>query len=178
MAVGVEQRRLQPLSRRLPLDADLALAAGGGLQPQVAAYAAGSVGNFGQRRGLEAAAEVGVDVEGIERVPHHAKHGADVAVGRAATVIGAGRIDEMVVNAKPHPAGAHAAHQLPRRMEAPVELRKGAEVGRGIGLVAAQRALRAVLVDVAVAAIAHAVGFEPGAPQQRQAGGGGGAPAP
>ncbi|MCY1230037.1 hypothetical protein D9M72_424320 [compost metagenome] len=62
-------------------------------------------------------------------------------------------------------------------MEGPVDLREGAQVGRGIGLVAPQRALAAVLVDVAVAAVAHAVGLHPGGPQQRQAVGGG-APAP
>src|SRR5690606_8233461 len=169
LAARLKQRQVQRMPLALDARADLALHAGRRFQVEVGAGAAGAIGGLGQRRRLEALADVGIQVHALAHAPQQAGDRAGGAVFDATAVVGIAGRDEVVIDFQPHLAAAHAADQTPLRREGPVNLRIEVAVARSAALVAAQRGRRAEGVVETLAPLA--LGIEVGAqrPLQRQA---------
>ena len=100
-------------------------------------------------------------------MPDQADHRAGVAVSHAAAGAGGGRV-ELVINAKAHPAGAHAGNRLPVGREGPVDLAKHVGIARCVVFVAAQQSVVAGQVVKALAGFTQLVGLNAQRPAYRQ----------
>ena len=167
---GLEARERQALVvRDVSLQTGFDARAAAGLEGEGEPGAARAVSELGEGRRLEPAARARVEVQLRCDAVGESRDRAGVGEHRTAAVVGVGARDEVVARIEADARRAQAEGGACALGEAQVGL--GEEVGAldAVVLVAAQRAHRAEVVDVAAPALLHGLVLQPGGERQRAA---------
>ena len=142
---GLEQRHITLPARLLPAQAKFDVPAQCRRQVVQATGAVAAIRQFGEGRGLEAAAGIGVKAGPFAGPVQHAQHRRHPRIPARAAVVGIAGAHVAVERVEAHPAAAQATVETPALGRLPVRLQVHVVAAHGVVFVAAQGADHAKL---------------------------------
>ena len=158
----MEECDIQALAFTQPgLHTQLRVCASRRLQLQVGSAAIARVSDLCERRRLEAATDVGIDIEVWPQVAREADHRVGGAEAHPTTVVRIARAHKEIPDPEIHPVGTQSCHGAPGLVDEPVALHIDAGAVDTVVLIPLEFAPLAQVVDEAATALAHALQIQP-----------------